>query len=135
VFRHGAASHETRPPLDPAAAAATAAMEAKTDLVICICRELVRERTWSRIHLVPLLLAEGDRDIYRREQAALEREKEIMKDVKGWEVSSTCDLRCVPLIVSRYGHVFAPTSFPSLPMGFHYGRRARVYTTMRDTVA
>jgi NADH dehydrogenase (ubiquinone) 1 alpha subcomplex subunit 13 len=35
---------------------------------------------------VPLLLAEGDRDTYRREQAALEREKEIMKDVKGWEV-------------------------------------------------
>ena len=32
------------------------------------------------------LLAEADRDAYRRQQAALEREKEIMKDVKGWEV-------------------------------------------------
>jgi hypothetical protein len=31
-------------------------------------------------------MAEGDRDLYRREQAALAREKEIMKDVKGWEV-------------------------------------------------
>lgn len=41
---------------------------------------------WSRIHLVPLLLAEGDRDTYRRQQAALAREREIMKDVKGWEV-------------------------------------------------
>lgn len=51
-------------------------------------RELQRERAWSRIHLVPLLLAESDRDIYRREQAALAREKEIMKDVPGWEVSS-----------------------------------------------
>ncbi|KAI6130312.1 GRIM-19 protein-domain-containing protein [Pisolithus croceorrhizus] len=51
-------------------------------------RELQREKVWSRIHLVPLLLAEGDRDAYRRQQAALEREKEIMKDVKGmggWE--------------------------------------------------
>ena len=49
-------------------------------------RELQREKIWSRIHLVPLLLAEGDRDAYRREQAALAREKEIMKDVKDWEV-------------------------------------------------
>jgi NADH dehydrogenase (ubiquinone) 1 alpha subcomplex subunit 13 len=49
-------------------------------------RELEREKIWSRIHLVPLLMAEGDRDGYRREQAALGREKEIMKDVKGWEV-------------------------------------------------
>ena len=37
--------------------------------------------------MVPLLLAEGDRDVYRRQQAALVREKEIMKDVPGWEVS------------------------------------------------
>lgn len=32
-------------------------------------------------------MAEGDRDAYRRQEAALEREREIMKDVKGWEVS------------------------------------------------
>lgn len=50
-------------------------------------RELQREKAWSRIHLVPLLLAESDRDVYRREQAALAREKEIMKDVPGWEAS------------------------------------------------
>ncbi|KAG0656893.1 hypothetical protein C6P46_006914 [Rhodotorula mucilaginosa] len=43
-------------------------------------QELQREKAWSRIHLVPLLLAESDRDVYRREQAALAREKEIMKD-------------------------------------------------------
>ena len=49
-------------------------------------RELQREKAWSRIHLVPLLMAESDRDTYRRQQAALAREKEIMKDVKGWEV-------------------------------------------------
>ncbi|KAI0307044.1 B16.6 subunit of GRIM-19, NADH:ubiquinone oxidoreductase [Multifurca ochricompacta] len=52
-------------------------------------RELQREKIWSRIHLVPLLLAEGDRDAYRREQAALAREKEIMKEVKDWEVGKS----------------------------------------------
>ena len=31
-------------------------------------------------------MAEGDRDAYRRRQAALGREHEIMKDVPGWEV-------------------------------------------------
>jgi len=51
-------------------------------------RELEREKVWSRLHLVPLLLAEGDRDAYRRQQAANAREREIMKDVKGWEVSA-----------------------------------------------
>ena len=51
-------------------------------------RELQREKVWSRLHLVPLLLAEGDRDAYRRQQAAVAREREIMKDVKGWEVSA-----------------------------------------------
>ncbi|GJJ07245.1 hypothetical protein Clacol_001445 [Clathrus columnatus] len=48
-------------------------------------KELAREKTWSRIHLIPLLLAEGDRDTYRRQQAAISREREIMKDVQGWE--------------------------------------------------
>lgn len=51
-----------------------------------LSRELKRENMWARIHLVPLLMAEGDRDAYRREQAARAREKEIMKDVRGWEV-------------------------------------------------
>ena len=56
-------------------------------LLTCSIRELHRENVWSRLHLVPLLLAEGDRDAYRRQQAANAREGEIMKDVKGWEVS------------------------------------------------
>ncbi|KAF8827089.1 hypothetical protein HHX47_DHR5001076 [Lentinula edodes] len=54
-----------------------------------LIRELQREKAWSRIHLVPLLMAEGDRDAYRRQQAALAREKEIMKDVKGWEAGKS----------------------------------------------
>ncbi|UZJ51681.1 hypothetical protein CBS101457_001001 [Exobasidium rhododendri] len=48
-------------------------------------RELKREKAWSRIHLVPMILAEADRDAYRRGQAQLAREKEVMKDVHGWE--------------------------------------------------
>jgi hypothetical protein len=34
-----------------------------------------------------MMLAEQDRDAYRRNVAAVAREKEIMKDVPGWEVS------------------------------------------------
>jgi len=57
----------------------------------CGFRELKRENVWSRIYLTPMLLAEGDRDAYRREQAALAREREIMKDVTGWEVRCVVD--------------------------------------------
>lgn len=52
-------------------------------------RELEREKVWSRIHLIPLLQAEADRDTYRREVAANEREAEIMKDVKGWKAGES----------------------------------------------
>ncbi|EJT52205.1 hypothetical protein A1Q2_06976 [Trichosporon asahii var. asahii CBS 8904] len=52
-------------------------------------RELARERAWSRIYLVPAILAEQDRDAYRRNVAALEREKQIMKDVPGWEAGKS----------------------------------------------
>ncbi|KAF8640066.1 hypothetical protein AX17_001307 [Amanita inopinata Kibby_2008] len=57
--------------------------------VLAWLRELQREKVWSRIHLVPLLMAEGDRDAYRRQQAALAREREIMKDVPGWEAGKS----------------------------------------------
>jgi len=63
------------------------AQKALDCLLTASIRELKREKVWSRLHLVPLLLAEGDRDEYRRQQAANAREREIMKDVKGWEVS------------------------------------------------
>ena len=59
-------------------------------------RELEREKRWARIHLLPLLLAEQDRDTFRRDQAALAREKQIMSDVPGWEVS---ELRGVPRVL------------------------------------
>jgi NADH dehydrogenase (ubiquinone) 1 alpha subcomplex subunit 13 len=57
-------------------------------------RELFRETQWARLHLIPLLEAENDRysdvcfaydrDLYRRQFASMQREKEIMKDVPGW---------------------------------------------------
>ncbi|KAF4619998.1 hypothetical protein D9613_005282 [Agrocybe pediades] len=52
-------------------------------------RELEREKVWSRIHLVPLLTAEGDREEYRRQQGAIAEEREIMKDVPGWEAGKS----------------------------------------------
>lgn len=51
-------------------------------------REMARERIWARIHLTPVLQAENDRDDVRRHFAAEARERELMKDVKGWEFGS-----------------------------------------------
>lgn len=49
-------------------------------------RELMREKTWSRIHLIPLLEAEHDRDEYRRAAAENTVEAAIMKRHKFWRV-------------------------------------------------
>ncbi|ODV85741.1 hypothetical protein CANARDRAFT_197519 [[Candida] arabinofermentans NRRL YB-2248] len=51
--------------------------------------EFSREKLWSRIHMLPLLQAEQDRDIVRRTLSYYNRESEIMKDVDWWEVKST----------------------------------------------
>ncbi|KAF2144790.1 uncharacterized protein K452DRAFT_223043 [Aplosporella prunicola CBS 121167] len=40
--------------------------------------ELAREKMWSRIHLIPLLTAEEDRDLVRRHLANQAREKELL---------------------------------------------------------
>jgi NADH dehydrogenase (ubiquinone) 1 alpha subcomplex subunit 13 len=40
--------------------------------------ELAREKMWSRIHLIPLLQAEEDRDLVRRSLADKAREKELL---------------------------------------------------------
>lgn len=42
------------------------------------CSELAREKMWSRIHLIPLLQAEEDRDQVRRYLADKAREKELL---------------------------------------------------------
>ncbi|KAJ1932942.1 hypothetical protein FBU59_006199 [Linderina macrospora] len=66
-------------------------------------RELDREHAWSRIHLVPMLIAEADRDEYRRKMAAVEREREIMKDVPGWEAGKSVynGKRYVPDVIAN----------------------------------
>lgn len=40
--------------------------------------ELAREKMWARIHLIPLLQAEADRDQVRRHWAEQARERELM---------------------------------------------------------
>ena len=40
--------------------------------------ELAREKLWARIHLIPMLQAEADRDNVRRELADQAREKELL---------------------------------------------------------
>ncbi|KAK4107242.1 hypothetical protein N656DRAFT_785540 [Canariomyces notabilis] len=40
--------------------------------------ELAREKMWARIHLIPLLQAEEDRDLVRRHIADQEREKALV---------------------------------------------------------
>ena len=47
--------------------------------------ELAREKVWSRIHLIPLLQAEEDRDLVRRHLADQAREKELLgENIKVW---------------------------------------------------
>ncbi|KAJ1898015.1 hypothetical protein LPJ66_003016 [Kickxella alabastrina] len=66
-------------------------------------RELDREKIWARIHLTPMLIAEADRDEYRRKLAALERERVIMKDVPGWEAGKSVyhGTRYVPDVIAN----------------------------------
>ena len=40
--------------------------------------ELAREKMWARIHLIPALQAEEDRDLVRRHLADQAREKELL---------------------------------------------------------
>ncbi|MCJ1324600.1 hypothetical protein MMC10_001262 [Thelotrema lepadinum] len=40
--------------------------------------ELAREKMWARIHLIPMLQAEEDRDMVRRYLADQAREKELL---------------------------------------------------------
>ncbi len=54
--------------------------------LILFTRELQREKVWSRIHLIPLLLAEADRAAYHLRLSDMALEAAIMKDVPGWEV-------------------------------------------------
>jgi len=50
--------------------------------------ELLREKLWARIYLIPVMQAETDRDVVRRVWAGERREELLMKDVKDWKVGS-----------------------------------------------
>ena len=60
--------------------------------------ELAREKLWARIHLIPLLQAEEDRDQIRRHWADKEREKELL----GAEVKVYHSDRYVSVWVSSF---------------------------------
>ena len=49
-----------------------------TDALTPLSSELAREKIWGRLHLVPLLQAEEDRDQARRYFADKAREKELL---------------------------------------------------------
>lgn len=53
--------------------------------------ELAREKMWSRIHLIPVLQAEEDRDLVRRHLAQSARERELL----GAETKVYNNDRCV----------------------------------------
>jgi len=65
-------------------------------------QELAREKVWARLHLIPLLEAENDRDLVRRQIAEAERERALMSDVKGWKMGSVYNSDKV--IRPRYGY-------------------------------
>ena len=50
----------------------------ETRLIRGIASELAREKMWARIHLIPLLQAEEDRDQVRRHWAEQARERELL---------------------------------------------------------
>lgn len=67
------------------------------DALDCAHSELAREKMWSRIHLIPLLQAEEDRDQVRRHLANQAREKELL----GAETKVYNSDRCVALPMER----------------------------------
>ena len=88
--------------------------------------ELARERAWSRIYLAPLLLAEADRDAYRRDRASELREKKLMKDVPGWEV-------CIYTLRMERGTDSVPRPVARWCLAAGTYRLERAYTTPSAT--
>lgn len=88
--------------------------------------ELARERAWSRIYLAPLLLAEADRDAYRRDRASELREKKLMKDVPGWEV-------CIYTLRMERGTDAVPRPVARWCLAAGTYRLERAYTTRSAT--
>ena len=67
--------------------------------------ELAREKMWSRIHLIPLLTAEEDRDLVRRHLADQAREKELLGSATSAYNSDRYVLRSIESLC-RFGICF-----------------------------
>jgi hypothetical protein len=74
--------------------------------------ELAREKMWSRIHLIPVLQAEEDRDLVRRHWAQEAREKELL----GAETKVYNNDRCVLALCCRNGTVQGRCTYGRLTM-------------------
>ena len=83
--------------------------------------ELNREKAWSRLHLVPAMLAEQDRDVYRRTLASNAREEAIMKDVPGWEGRTSNTGKRAVLMIARTERVPHQAVHPAIYRGFVEG--------------
>lgn len=58
---------------------------------------------YARLYMLPFLMAEEERDLYRREMAQVAREREVMKDVEGWNVRSPLPRSFVTLLILSTG--------------------------------
>lgn len=79
----------------------------------CFHSELAREKMWSRIHLIPLLQAEEDRDQVRRHFADQAREKELLGTETSPYHSDRCDIfLCLGarLLLGDINNTFADSS-------------------------
>ncbi len=79
--------------------------------------ELAREKMWSRIHLIPLLTAEEDRDLVRRHLADQAREKELLGSV-----SSAYNSDRYVLVISRGSGRHAIASWKQMSGALEYWR-------------
>jgi hypothetical protein len=99
-------------------------------IVLTSYSELAREKMWARIHLIPALQAEEDRDQVRRYLADRAREKELL----GSETRVYNSDRCVSsVLVSDAANKFAGSS--DQPSRSHQRtRRNRSQTTITSTI-
>ncbi|KAL0637846.1 hypothetical protein Q9L58_003236 [Maublancomyces gigas] len=100
--------------------------------------EFAREKAWARIHLVPLLEAESDRDAVRRQLAAAAHERDLMKDVKGWKFGSVYNTekrRCYSQIYAAELHAIADRMNRAEGKRINTHSTSECSTTKDDTVS
>lgn len=58
-------------------------------LILPIYSELKREKMWARLYLLPVFQAEMDREWMKWRASQIQEEKEIMKNVQGWNAGES----------------------------------------------